>query len=276
MATALVTGGSRGIGLAVARQLGLRGFSIELISSNSQHLETAATELKSSGVKVTAMHAVDFADLDAVRKFAADCHVRGIEWDLLVNNAGIKVQKAAPRSAQGHERHMAINHLAHFTLTNELLTLAKPRARVVHVSSIVARFAPADIFQARDTSARYAASKLANVLTSLELQRRLAAAGSTITSVAAHPGFTKADPYGTSLTRLAENLMAQSCERGALPIVSAAIADPLLPYLGPRWLELWGTPRAARIPPIASDENLLREVWLTSEQMTGTSFPLGN
>ena len=274
MRTALITGGSRGLGLATARQLGSLGYTLELISSSQTNLEAAAADLRVRGLTVGDTHVVDFADLESVKAFAREYREREVEWDLLINNAGIKIQDDAPASAQGYERHMAINHLAHFALTNALLPLGRPGARVVHVSSIVARFADADIFTAKDTSERYASSKLANLLFGFELQRRLAASGSTITSVSAHPGFTKADPYGSRFTRFAETMMGQSTMRGALPIIAAATQDYDAQYIGPRWLELWGAPRAARVPALANDEVLRSEVWAASERMTGVIFPL--
>lgn len=270
---AIITGGSRGIGLAVAKQLADRGFSLVLVSSSPANLASARMTLQTSGADIVGSFVADFADLGSVAKLASDLSERDLRWDRLINNAGIKIQDAAQNSVQGFERHMAINHLAHFALTADLLGLANPRARVSLVSSIVANRSSASVFTSSGASDSYAASKLANLGFAIELSERLRKTGMDISANAAHPGFTMADPYGTKFTRLAEMLLAQSVERGAGPIVEAAVGTGSADYLGPKVLELWGNPAPARIPALARDADWRAWLWRESVARTGAVWP---
>jgi NAD(P)-dependent dehydrogenase (short-subunit alcohol dehydrogenase family) len=270
---AIVTGGSAGIGLAVARELARQGFALTLLSSNPMRLEKARGLIsQETGIEATTF-AVNFANLDAV--LAASSHV-ATGWDVLINNAGIKIQTDAAVSAQGHERHMSVNHLAHFALTQGLLRSANEGARIVGVASFMARFAPRELFEAdaMSTSQRYAASKLANLAFALELDARLTVAGRPVRSVAAHPGFTRAEPYGTKVTRLGEYLLAQNTTWGAKPLVDAATAADPSAYTGPAIAELWGAPKPAKINPLALDTKWRSDFWAKSEELTGIEFRL--
>lgn len=270
---ALVTGGSTGIGFAAATQLATHGYDLVLVSSNPTKLENARKRLMLAGASYVETAAVDFANLHAVVEFATsfDQH-----WDALVNNAGIKIQADAQPTQQGFERHLGINHLAHFALTNALLEHASENARVVTVASIVARMGSATPLDSSNatTSQRYANSKLANLASALELDARLTAAGSSVRSLAAHPGFTKADPYGTTLTRIGETLLAQNCDRGALPIVDCVINDNPHTYAGPQIFELWGAASPARIPATALDATWRQELWRQSEVLVREALAL--
>lgn len=268
---AIITGGSAGIGLQVALGLARLGFDLTLISSNPQRLESARQRIQTQSHQHVAIATVDFSDLDEVAAFT---ETQERPWNLLVNNAGIKIVDNALPSAQGFERHLAVNHLAHFALTAGLMPTALSEARIVTVSSIVARFAPSDVFASSglSTSQRYAGSKLANLGFSIELENRLRAAAKTQVSVSAHPGFTRAEPYGTKVTRLAEYLLAQPASMGAKPILDAAVSESPGAFTGPRLAELWGKPSEARINPIAKDREWLRHLWHESESLTGTKF----
>ncbi|MFM5967887.1 MAG: SDR family NAD(P)-dependent oxidoreductase [Micrococcales bacterium] len=268
---AIITGGSAGIGLQVALGLAGLGFDLTLISSNSDRLERARDHIRLRSRRQVAIARVDLSDLDEVAAFAK---TRDKPWNLLVNNAGIKIVENALPSAQGFERHLAVNHLAHFALTAGLMPTALPEARIVSVSSIVARFAPSEVFASSglSTSQRYAASKLANLGFSIELENLLRSAGKTQVSVAAHPGFTRAEPYGTRVTRLAEYLMAQPASMGAKPILDAALSESPSAYTGPRFAELWGKPTQAWVNPIATDREWLGQLWNETERLTGTKF----
>lgn len=264
---AIVTGGSRGIGLAVAEGLILAGFDLLLLSRNPRHLESARRQLLATappGIDIQT-HALDLGDHPAVIAWAQR-HVR--PWSLLINNAGIKIDSSASPRTDGIEPHMAINHIGHVTLTHALLKTASDDARIVWVASIVARFSGPKPFEVRsqDVSAAYAASKAANLAYALELDDWFRSTKRAIRSSAAHPGFTKADPYGTRWTRLAENLLAQGCDSGALPILRAALGEHGA-YFGPRWFELWGAARQARVPRLIMNRDFRRTVWQTSHDV---------
>ena len=217
---------------------------------------------------VTVRH-LDLANLDSVRAFAAD-------WtgplDVLVNNAGIMMVPAG-LTADGFELQFGTNHLGHFALTN--LLLPHVTDRVVTLSSSMHRSGSIDLddlnWQRRPYNATraYSQSKLANLLFCLELQRRLADAGSRVRSLAAHPGYAATNLQGRSGSWLADGgmrlgnlLLAQSDERGALPTLAAAVQDlPGGSYLGPDgFQELRGYPTLVGRTPSASDPDLARRL----------------
>jgi protochlorophyllide reductase len=194
---------------------------------------------------------------------------------------------APPRqlSAQGFELQFAVNHLGHFALTQQLLPVLRPGARVVHVSSgasYFGRIAFDDLQgeQRYDAWAAYAQSKLANVMTALELQRRLDAQGAEVRSIAAHPGLARTNLQPTSVAArgsrveaLAYRLMDplfQSAAMGALPQLFAATAPAAKPggFYGPGGLgNLKGYPKACRIAPAALDAAACTRLWDVSEEL---------
>lgn len=274
---AIVTGGSRGIGFAVADQLASLGWDIHLLSANPKNLSRAETLLRSryNGIRLSSC-AVDFSNLDEIRKLPAP---QG--WDLLINNAGVKVVENAAKTSQGIEWHLGVNQVAPFALTMKLLGSANHGARITTVSSIVARSFNAFQLEATvlSVSQLYARSKLMNLAWAIELQERLIASSDsrfrTITSTAAHPGFTRASKYGKAYVRPAEYLFAQSTARGALPVLDAALTPVTnqagFYYRGPRVLELWGISGPAAVPEQALDVDVRRQIWSLSESLSGVS-----
>ncbi|MGZ4670593.1 MAG: oxidoreductase, partial [Blastococcus sp.] len=226
---------------------------------------------------------LDLANLDSVRAFAGD-------WtgalDVLINNAGIMMVPAG-LTADGFELQFGTNHLGHFALTN--LLLPHVTDRVVTVSSSMHRSGRIDLddlnWERRpyNATAAYGQSKLANLLFSLELQRRLAEAGSRVRSLAAHPGWAATNLQGRSGSRLMDGgmklgnrLLAQSDSMGALPTLAAATQDlPGGSYLGPSgFQELRGYPTLVGRTPEASDPELARKLWEASARLTGVDFPV--
>jgi NAD(P)-dependent dehydrogenase (short-subunit alcohol dehydrogenase family) len=223
---------------------------------------------------------LDLADLESVRGFAEDWTG---ELDLLVNNAGIMAVPAGV-TVDGFELQFGTNHLGHFALTN--LLLPSITDRVVTLSSLMHRvggIAMQDLnWQQRpyDAERAYGQSKLANLLFTLELQRRLTAAGSPVRALAAHPGWAATDLQSHSGNRVKHAalavgnvLLGGSAERGAVPTLHAATADlPGGSYVGPRYGLVGPLDRVSRSKG-AKDLDLARRLWEASAQLTGIDFP---
>jgi protochlorophyllide reductase len=290
---ALVTGANSGLGLETARALAARGARVLLACRDPERGEQARQALlpiASAGLEVLTM---DLADLASVAGTAEQVATTHGQLDLLINNAGVM---APPRrlSRQGYELQFAVNHLGHFALTQALLPLLKARAgaRVVHVSSgahYFGRIAFDDLQGERryDAWAAYAQSKLANVMMALELQQQLEASGSTVLSVAAHPGLARTNlqptsvaARGSQLEGLAYRLMDplfQSAAMGALPQLYAATARGVQggEFFGPGGLaNLKGYPARCRLAPSTHDAAKRQRLWLMSQELI-TTAPAG-
>jgi NAD(P)-dependent dehydrogenase (short-subunit alcohol dehydrogenase family) len=225
---------------------------------------------------------LDLADLESVRAFAAG-------WDgpldVLVNNAGIMMVPAA-ETVDGFEMQFGTNHLGHFALTN--LLLPHVTDRVVTVASTMHRAGTIVLddlnWQRRPYSPEraYGQSKLANLLFTLELQRRLHLAGSAVRATAAHPGWAATnlqsrtgDPVRHALMALGNRVVATSADEGARPTLFAALADiPGGSYAGPGGFGgRRGTPALVGRTVAASDPDMARRLWTASAELTGTDFP---
>jgi protochlorophyllide reductase len=287
--TALITGANSGLGLETARALAQRGARVVLACRSLERAEQARAELTGSACAELIPLELDLADLQSVQRGAHQVADQLGRLDLLINNAGVM---APPRqlSAQGHELQFAVNHLGHFALTQQLLPLLQPQGRVVYVSSGAAyfgRIAFDDLQGERryDAWAAYAQSKLANLITALELQERLEAAGSSVRSIAAHPGLARTNLQPTSvaargsrLEGLAYRLMDplfQSAAMGALPQLYAATAADveLNTFYGPGGLgNMKGYPSTCRMAPAARDAATRERLWQVSEELTGNAL----
>jgi NAD(P)-dependent dehydrogenase (short-subunit alcohol dehydrogenase family) len=288
---AVVTGANSGIGLVTARELARAGAQVVLACRDTEK-GTAAAQGISSAVPNAAVEvaALDLSSLASVRAFAERYRSEHASLDLLVNNAGVM---APPRreTADGFELQFGTNHLGHFALTGLLLAAMEGRddARVVTVSSGAHRMGRInfdDLQGARKYRrwGAYSQSKLANLLFAFERDRRLRAAGSPISSVAAHPGYAAtnlqfaAPPMGDRmLMALGNRLLAQSAEMGALPTLFAATYPGLESgaYIGPDgFMEQRGHPKPVGSTTAARDEKVAARLWQMSEELTGVSFSL--
>jgi NAD(P)-dependent dehydrogenase (short-subunit alcohol dehydrogenase family) len=203
----------------------------------------------------------------------------------LINNAGVMAVPCG-RTVDGFETHIGTNHLGHFALTN--LMLPRITGRVVTVSSIVhrmGRVCVADLSFERRRYERwiaYSQSKLANLLFTLELSRRLAEAGSTVRATACHPGYantslgTHTGNRLTAVTLALGSRFAQSAAAGALPTLYAATVDvPTNSFVGPdAFGALRGSPRVELPAGRARDAERARALWEASERLTDTFFPM--
>jgi NAD(P)-dependent dehydrogenase (short-subunit alcohol dehydrogenase family) len=279
--TAVVTGANSGIGRTAADALARAGAHVVLAVRDPERGRAAAAGLTGS----TEVRRLDLADLASVREFAAG-------WDrpvdLLINNAGV-MMLPEQSTADGFEMQFGTNHLGHFALTNLLLPYLTDR--VVTLSSGLHRggdgvihFADVNLRGRYSPNRAYAQSKLANLLFTLELQRRLTEAGSPVRALAAHPGYAAtnlqsrtANPLARLGMRLGNLVVAQDDRAGALPTLYAATQDlPGASYVGPDGMGgMRGAPALAGRSPAASDPVAARRLWTLSEEMTGVTWPLG-
>jgi NAD(P)-dependent dehydrogenase (short-subunit alcohol dehydrogenase family) len=289
---AVVTGATSGIGLVASRELARAGAEVVLAVRDPARGEQVAQTIREAvpGAHVE-VRRLDLADLASVRAFAAAEDLGDL--DLLINNAGVM---AIPyrRTTDGFEMQLGTNHLGHFALTGLLLPrlLARPEPRVVTVSSGAHRMGRMNFDDLNSERGyrrwpAYGQSKLANLLFAYELQRRADAAGWTLRSVAAHPGYaaTNLQLVGPRMrnsrieevvSRLGNVVLAQSAERGALPSLYAATV-PQLPggaYVGPNgFLEMRGHPHLVGSSSASKDPETARRLWEASERLTGVTFP---
>ena len=289
----VITGANSGIGFEAARAFAAKGAHVVLACRTRSKGEEAVARIREvhPSAELT-LESLDLASLASIRAFADRMHTNLPSLELLVNNAGIM---AIPKqtTADGFEMQMGTNHLGHFALTGLLLPrlLATPGSRVVTVSSVghhFVRHVKLDDLHARRGYQKwmvYCRTKLANLLFTFELQRRLEAARAQTIAVACHPGFssTNLQFVGPQLegSKLAETVMrwnnryvAQSAEDGALPTLYAATADVQGgDYVGPKGMfELRGAPGLACVGKQARDVGAARALFELSERETGVTF----
>ena len=288
---AIITGANTGLGLETAKALAAHGAKVVLAVRNTDKGDAAmaaiTAEHPSSEV---ATQALDLSSLDSVRKAADRLRSDYDRIDLLVNNAGVMY---TPRTstADGFELQLGTNHFGHFAFTGLILDrmLDVEGSRIVNLSSLGHKILSAidvDDIHSRNGYNRVAAygrSKLANLLFTYELQRRLSAAGSKTSALAAHPGVAVTELVRNSPTIFrffAEVVvwpLAQSAELGALPSLRAA-ADPEATggqYYGPGGIgELGGHPVVVGSSKRSHDADLQDRLWKVSEELTGVTFPI--
>ena len=293
---AVVTGANSGLGFETARALARNGARVVMACRSTDRGADAAAEIREeSPAGSLAVRELDLADLESVRAFAGGVADEEGDLDLLVNNAGVM---AIPRreTADGFERQFGVNHLGHFALAGRLLDClagSGDEARVVTVSSGMHRRGTVDFDdlqgeQSYDEWDAYAQSKLANLLFAFELQRRLDAAGLAVRSVGAHPGYADTalqfrgpEMSGSTVLRwmrkVANALLAQPAERGALPILYAATAPDVVGggYYGPGgFMEMRGSPERVEASDRARDGATAERLWRVSERLTGVEYDL--
>ncbi len=278
--TVIITGANSGIGRAAAQALAGAGAHVVLAVRNAEKGQTAAAAMPGE----TEVRQLDLASLASVRDFATtwEGHI-----DVLINNAGVMVPPLT-RTADGFELQFGTNHLGHFALTN--LLLEHITGRVVTVSSTGHRVGSIDFDDLNwerkpyKRGRAYGQSKLANLLFTAELQRRLTVAGSAVLATAAHPGYASTNLQFHSqrrswdlLNALGNRLFAQDENGGALPTLYAALADiPGNSFAGPGgFMEQRGAPKLVGRSGAAKNEDVARHLWDVSEQLTGVVFPLG-
>ncbi|WP_370963771.1 SDR family NAD(P)-dependent oxidoreductase [Amycolatopsis sp. cg9] len=285
---AVITGANTGLGFDTAKVLAERGATLVLAVRDVEKGKKAAARL-GANADVTVQE-LDLASLDSVRAAAAELRGTLPKIDLLINNAGV-MYPPRQTTREGFELQFGTNHLGHFAFTGLLLDLLLPveGSRVVTVASIAHRIRAAIHFDdlqwenSYDRVAAYGQAKLANLMFSYELQRRLAPRGTTA-AVAAHPGVARTELMRNSpaiaraLFPAVAPLFTQSSERGALPILRAATDPAALggQYYGPDGLGGYrGRPQVVASSPQSYDVAVQRRLWTVSEELTGVKFPVG-
>ncbi|KHL26560.1 short-chain dehydrogenase [Croceibacterium mercuriale] len=287
---AVVTG-TGGLGLEVALALCRVGAEVVIAGRDPRKGAEAIARIEGQVPAARArFELLDLASLASVMRFAERLPAQDSHIDLLVNNAGVMVPPARQQTADGFELQFGTNHLGHFALTGQLLPLLRAAggARVVSVSSVAARSGSTDW---DDWNAEggysampvYARSKIACLMFALELQRRSAAAGWAISSIAAHPGVARTEllhngPGRGSLHSRVRSLLPflfQPAAQGALPLLFAATSADARPggyYAPDRLGETRGYPADARIPRQALDQTAAERLWAVSEGATGVRY----
>ena len=282
---AVVTGANRGLGLEISQGLAGAGATVVMACRDPQKAREAVQEIRRRVPQARLeVMSLDLADLASVRRFAQEFNARYTRLDILCNN-GSAIMVPLQKTRDGFEMHIGTNHLGHFVLTGLLLEKlqATPGSRVVNTASMAHRLTKGlkldDLhFERRPYKEMdaYGQSKLASLLYTLELNRRLQQAGSQVAAVAAHPGWSNTNPdKGSALMRWSNAMMAQPAAMGALPALYAATAPDVRggDYLGPGgFKELRGYPAKVGSSEEARNPDLAARLWERSEQLTGTKY----
>jgi NAD(P)-dependent dehydrogenase (short-subunit alcohol dehydrogenase family) len=288
---AIVTGANSGIGYQTARYLARAGATVILACRSAAKGEAARARIvaENAAAKIE-VRALDVADLDSVRRFAAEFLSEGKPLDLLINNAGVMAIPERRTTPQGFEMQFGTNHLGHFALTGLLLPalLRQPKSRVVTVASIAHKggklnFDDLNGERGYDPRGAYQQSKLANLVFGLEFDRRLRAHSANTTSVIAHPGVAVtniiSNGMGTGMKGRVVGallpLVAQSDDRGSWPLVYASTSSEVHGggYYGPDGIaEIKGMPVEVKPKPQALDPVAGKRLWDVSETLTGVRY----
>ena len=294
----IITGASSGLGKESALALSKLGAEIVLAVRNTSKGEKVLTEIKNQvpGAKIEVSE-LDLTDFESIRNFSARENNKQI--DILLNNAGIMAVPFA-LTKDGFESQMGTNHLGHFLLTSLIFENINQSniARIINVSSTAHRLgrlktgSKSEILMTSDNYSAWVAygnSKLANLLFTNELSRRLKLNNSKIITASTHPGYaaTNLQLVGPSLkkglrkiielngSKLANILFGQSAAKGALPSIAACTWSDIEnnDFIGPDGLmQARGNPKKVSMGSLAKNSELAKNLWLTSEELTGVKF----
>ncbi|MCG5432404.1 SDR family NAD(P)-dependent oxidoreductase [Mycobacterium sp. MYCO198283] len=285
---AVITGANTGIGLAAAAVLAARGAHVVLAVRNLEKGQAAIDRITADAPHAdVALQQLDLTSLESVSDAADDLRARYRYIDLLINNAGVMMTRKQ-QTKDGFELQFGTNHLGHFALTGQLLDNLLPveGSRVVTISSRAhrggrMRFDDLQSTHSYSRTRAYGQSKLANLLFTYELSRRLTEKGAPTIAVAAHPGvvsteLTRSLPF-RPLVDLIWDRVSQGPDQGALPTLRAA-TDPQVrsgQYYGPDGLaEFRGYPVVVDSTARSHDADAQRRLWQVSEELTGVVYPV--
>ncbi|MEX1217371.1 MAG: oxidoreductase [Acidimicrobiales bacterium] len=283
---AVITGSNAGLGFHIASDLAGAGARVIMACRNETKATEAANKIRTTSPRGTVeTMTLDLADLASVTSFAEQLSSTVDRLDILGNNAGLMAVDES-KTVDGFETQIGVNHLGHFALTGRVLPLllATQGSRVINHSSTGHRPGKIhldDLMCERRSYSRWPAyfqSKLANLLFTLELQRRLAASGTSTIALTAHPGGSRTD-LGSEGSGLSNKVLkptggfGQSAAQGALPFVRACV-DPAArggDFYGPRFF-MFGSPKLETPTKRARDTAVAAKLWTLSENLTGVKY----
>lgn len=284
---AIVTGANSGLGYDTAALLAGKGAQVVMAVRNLDKGNEALGRIQRTHPNAqVALQELDLSSLDNTRKAAEVMRSAYPRIDLLINNAGVMYVPTREATSDGFEMQFGTNHLGHFALTGLLLDnlIGVDGSRVVTVSSVghrimaKIRFDDLNWEHSYNRVKAYGQSKLANLMFTYELQRRLAAKGAPTVALAAHPGFSDTELMRHLPGFIPDSLwkvVAQPAEMGALPTLRAA-TDPGAQggqYYGPDGIgEAKGNPKVVASSAQSHDEAIQRRLWTVSEELTGVTF----
>ncbi|MCV7220008.1 SDR family NAD(P)-dependent oxidoreductase [Mycolicibacterium elephantis] len=286
---AIITGANSGLGYDTAAVLADKGAHVVLAVRNLDKGRQAVDQIKSGSPNAdVTLQELDLSSLNSVRKAAAELRAAHPRIDLLINNAGVMYVPRRETTEDGFEMQFGTNHLGHFALTGLLLEnmLQVGGSRVVTVSSvghrILARihFEDPHLERKYNRVEAYGQSKLANLMFTYELARRLKAKEAPTIAVAAHPGLSDTElmrHLPDFIPDFVWKIVAQPADKGALPTLRAA-TDPGVQggqYYGPDGIgESRGHPKLVASSAQSHNEDIQRRLWSMSEELTGVTFPV--
>lgn len=285
--TAIITGANSGLGFELASQLAAKGFLVIMACRNIANGKLASDRIQKAypNAKIS-VEALDLSDFSSIRDFAKRIAIKYRDISLLVNNAGI-FNVPYSKTKDGNENIFQTNYLGPFLLTALLFPLLEKAksSRVVTVSSYSANMGKLALSHLQmdekdyDQSMAYYNSKLANLMFTMDLHRRLQSNGSHVVSVAAHPGYVSTNIFNRSscIYRIGSLFVAQDVSKGIIPIAYACVARDVMSgeYYGPdgRFTELYGShPKIVAMNTQVSDEHLCAQLWSFSEKLVDTKF----
>ncbi|MGE2689278.1 SDR family NAD(P)-dependent oxidoreductase [Mycolicibacterium pulveris] len=286
---AIVTGANSGLGYDTAAVLADNGAHVVLAVRDLDKGRRAVEKIKAASPNAdVTLQELDLSSLNSVRKAADELRAAYPRIDLLINNAGVMYVPRRETTEDGFEMQFGTNHLGHFALTGLLLENLLPvgGSRVVTVSSVGHRalarihFEDPHLERKYNRVEAYGQSKLANLLFTYELARRLKAKEAPTIAVAAHPGLSDTElmrHLPDFIPSILWKIVGQPAAMGALPTLRAA-TDPAVQnaqYYGPDGIgESRGHPKLVASSAQSHNQDIQRRLWTMSEELTGVTFPV--
>lgn len=281
--TVLITGANSGIGYYTALALAQVGAHVIMAGRSEEKIAQAINRIENGPIFGTLEAGiVDLARLASVRSFAESFKEKHSQLDILINNAGVMMPPES-KTEDGFELQFGVNFLGHFALTGLLYDrlASTPNSRVVTLSSIAHRGAKIDFANVRiekpyDMRREYYQSKLADIIFTLQLSKRIIANDDTVLSVACHPGFTKTELQRYLDPKILENMVFMEAWQGSLSTIVAATKTDIKQgeYYGPDGPnEMGGFPGLAVIDDAALDDTVANRLWKEAQEYTGVVFP---